>query len=350
MSSEFKQISIMARKAVEAGDWEGVTACANELIRRDPETAEGYFLTGKAEKAQQRPAEAQEAFAKALALDPERYDAAIELADRYSASRRNGDAARLLKEYSNKLSNSPVYLTLAGSVYTDIGMPHEALPLFRRAHELQPGIDLFQANLASCAVFAGEVDEARALYKGLLERFPTHRRNHYQLSRLKKAGDYAHVDQMKQILLDSNEPDNRNIPLFFAIAKELEDLEQWEESFDFYKKACDAVTEVTNYDIAPDIALIDKIIEVCNADWLAEATKETTAKNDEKTPIFIVGLPRTGTTLTERIISSHSKVESLGETLFMQMMLRLGSGVPSKDTMNPEMVQHVASKDMQADC
>ena len=336
----------MARRAVEALDWATVAACSEELIRRDPDNAEGYFLAGRAEKVQKRPIKAREAFEKALELDPDRYDAAVELADQYSIARRNGDAARLLREYSEKLSNSPVYLTLAGTVYTDIGMSREALPLFRKAHELQPGIDLFQANLAKCAIFVGEIDEARALFKGLLERFPLHRGNHYQLSRLQKAKDYSHVDQMKEILRSSNEPVNHNVPLYFAIAKELEDLEQWDESFEFYKKADDTVTEVAQYDVSLDIELIDMIIEVCNADWLAEGAEEPPAGNAEKTPIFIVGLPRTGTTLTERIISSHSQVESLGETMFLQMILRRESGVPSKENMTPEMVEQVAGKDM----
>ncbi len=65
-----------------------------------------------------------------------------------------------------------------------------------------------------------------------------------------------------------------------------------------------------------------------------------------KTPIFIVGLPRTGTTLTERILSSHSQVESIGETEFMQMVLRQVSGVPGIEGMTPAMVTAAAGKDI----
>ena len=132
MTDELLQISKMARRAIEALDWNTVSACADEILRRDPKSAEGYFLAGKSEKAQKRPIKAREAFERALELDPARYDAAIELADQYSVARRNGDAAKLLAQYADQLSNSPVYLTLAGTVYTDIGMSREALPLFRR--------------------------------------------------------------------------------------------------------------------------------------------------------------------------------------------------------------------------
>jgi len=64
----------------------------------------------------------------------------------------------------------------------------------------------------------------------------------------------------------------------------------------------------------------------------------------EKTPLFVVGLPRTGTTLTERILASHSKVQSVGETMFMQMILRRASAVQSVERMTPDMISAAASK------
>jgi len=249
-------------------DWATVEACAKEILRQDKTSAEGYFLTGVVERVSRRTVMAIQAFEKALALDADRYDAAIELANQYSVARRNGEAATLIARYEEKLGNSPMYLDLAGTVYTEIGLSQKAWPLYKKANALQPGIDLFQANLATCGVYLGKIEEARVIYQALLKRFPGHRRNHYQLSRMGKARDAVHVEQMKQILRTNDDPPSKNIFMYYAIAKELEDLEQWEESFEYYKKAGDAVTTVANYDVVEDIKLIDKIIEVCNAEWL----------------------------------------------------------------------------------
>jgi tetratricopeptide (TPR) repeat protein len=221
----------------------------------------------------------------------------------------------------------------------------KAWPLFKQAVTLQPGVDLFQANFAACCVFLGKIEEAQDIYRALLKRFPNHRKNHYELSRLGKAKDATHVEQMKEVLRTIDETPEKNIYMYYALGKELEDLEQWEQSFEYYKKAGDAVTSVAKYDVAEDIAIIDKVIEVCNAEWLANETGKPNANDTGKTPIFIVGLPRTGTTLTERIVSSHSAVESIGETLFLQMILRRESGVRSIDGMNPEMIEAVAKVD-----
>lgn len=346
MTDELSQVSITARRAVQSQDWATVDACANEILRRDSASAEGYFLAGLVQRVSRKPAKAAQAFEKSLALDATRYDAAVELANQYSIARRNGDAAALLARYEESLENSPMYLDLAGTVYTEIGMPLKAWPLYKKATALQPGVDLFQANLAACGVYLGKIKEARTAYQNLLARFPGHQRNHYQLSRLESAKDTTHIEQMKDILQRSNDTPDKNIFMYYTIGKELEDLEQWEESFEYYKKAGDAVTSVADYDVADDVQLMNTIIEVCSPDWLVREAGRVPADVSGKTPIFIVGLPRTGTTLTERIVSSHSLVESIGETQFLQMVLRRESAIPSVEPMNPAMVKALVQKDM----
>ena len=346
MNDDLARLSAMARKAAPRQDWATVSSCANEILKQSSKSAEGYFLTGLVEKASRRPVKAAEAFAKALELDAERYDAAIELANQHSVACRNADAATMLSGYEKMLGNSPRYLDMAGNVYSDIGMAEKAWPLFQKAHQLQPGVDLFQANLAACGVYLGKFEEAKHIYKRLLERFPAHQRNHYQLARLEKAKNTTHVEQMKEILRSTNLSVDKNIFMYYAIGKELEDLEQWDEAFQYYKMAGDAVASVANYDVATDLQFMDKIIEVCNADWLAMGTNAAATDVSGKTPIFIVGLPRTGTTLTERIVSSHSQVESIGETVFLEMALQRESGIQTDYKTNPAMIESVAKKDI----
>ena len=346
MNDYLAQVSTAARNAAYRKDWATVDACAKEILKHDSLSPEGYFLTGLVEKASRRPVEAAEAFARALELDAKRYDAAIELANQHCAARRFSDAAVLVAKYEDKLGNSPLYLNMAGTVYSGIGMPERAWPLYQKANELQPGVDLFQANIATCGVTLGKFEEAKQIYKRLLERFPTHQRYHYQLAGLGKATDRTHIEQMKEVLRSTNMSPDKNIFMFYAMGKELEDLEEWEEAFNYFKTAGDAVTSVADYDINTDLQLIDKFIEVCNADWLQDGAIEAATNPVERSPIFIVGLPRTGTTLTERIIASHSQVSSAGETQFMQMVIRRESGITSDQKITPEMIEAAAKLDI----
>jgi len=346
VSENLSQVSAIARRAARTKDWATVSACAGEILKQDKKSPEGYFLSGLVEKAARQAKKATDAFSKAIALDAGRYDAAIELAGQFAILLRHAEAMELLHKYESHLGNSPLYLDMAANIYLRLGLHAQAWPLYQKANELQPGIDLFQANLAACAVYLGKIEEARVIYKALLGRHPNHQRNHYELSRLEKAKGPTHVKQMQEILDTTNLPAEKNIFMYYAIGKELEDLEQWQEAFHYYKLAGDTAASVANYDVGTDIELIDTIIDVCNADWLADGIERKLPDDLRKTPIFIVGLPRTGTTLIERIVSSHSRVESAGETFFMQLEIRRVSGVHSRENMSPARIEAAAKKDI----
>lgn len=346
MNDNLLQVSAAARKAVSRKDWATVGACAIEILKHDSSNPEGFFLSGLVEKASNRRERAVEAFSKVIELDSDRYDAAIELANQYSAARRNAEAAAIVASYEHKLEKSPLYLNMAGTIYSQVGMTEKSWPLFNKANDLQPGIDRIQSNLATCCVVLGKIEQAKRIYGGLLERNPRHQQYHYKLALLEKASDTTHIEQMKDVLEKTNLSPDENVFMYYGIGKELEDFEQWDEAFDYFKMAGDAVTSVANYDINSDLRIVDKVIDVCNADWLGNRPIEAGKDAYSKQPIFIVGLPRTGTTLTDRIVASHSQVQSAGETQFMQMVLRRESGIDSDEKMTPEMIEATAKLDI----
>lgn len=279
-------------------------------------------------------------------LDRNRYDAAIELAGQYLHQHRYGDAAGLLRTYENMLENSPLYLDMAATIYTKIGLPERGWPLYRRADELQPGIDSIRANFAACCVYVGRIEDAREIYSDLLARHPNHQRNHYELSRLGTATDEIHVDAMRAVLGTSKLSPAQNIYLYYALGKELEDLGKWDEAFDYYRLAGDAARSVADYDVGRDIGLIDSVIGTCTAGWLNGDANPVAQKGESATPIFVVGLPRSGTTLTERILSCHPLIESAGESFFMQIAIKRVSGVRTPGDMSPAIIEAAAGKDV----
>ncbi len=322
MSSDTSQISLAARQAARAGDWSRVHACAMEIARRDPKDPESAFLIGLAQKAAGRLDSAAEYFNKVLAIDAGRYDAAIELADQKVRAQRYGDARSLLDTYCDRLENSPMYLDMAGQAYFAMSLYEQAWPLYEQASRLQPEIEIFQEHMASCAVYLGKIDTAKSLYRKILKKHPKHQKTHYEVSQLDRAKDERHIRQMLKILRKNDPRPSSNIFLYYALGKEYEDLGRWADAFRFYKQGGDAVKSVADYNVADDVELMDKITETCTSAWLEDDPATGTTG---KTPIFIVGLPRTGTTLTDRILSSHSKVQSAGESQLLQMVLRGGT-------------------------
>lgn len=346
MQENLTILSQQARRAVQEQDWAKVAIFARQIINQYRNDPEGYFLNGLVAKAGGQIQPAITDFSRVLSLDPSRYDAAVELAEQFQRTLRPGEAFDLLTRYESKLKNSPLYLDMAARIYTNLGMHAKAWPLFKKANAIQPDIDMFQSNLAACAVLVGKVQEAKSIYQSLLSRYPSHQRCHYELSKLETAKDDKHVSEMKSILSQSNLPKEKNIFLYYAIGKELEDLRYWNEAFNYFKLSGEAVLSVADYDVNHEISIIDKMIEVCNVDWLSSQIPPKVEDEQAKTPIFIVGLPRTGTTLTERIISSHSQVESADETFFMQMAIRHVSGAGGIGDINETLIEQAAKKDI----
>ncbi len=342
-SAYLQKVSHAARAAAQRKDWASVAACSSEILRHDAASAEGCFLAGLAAKAEGRADAAAVQFSRAFQQDGGRYDAAVELAKLYASERRNGEAAELLRRVENKLGGSPMYLHLAATVYAEIGLPQRAYPLFVKADALQPGTDLVLAHRATCAVFLGKLDEARDIYRRLLARYPDHQRYHYQLAKLDRATDDRHVHEMEAVLDRTKQPPEHNVFLYYALGKECEDLERWDDAFGWFRRAGDAVAAVADYDIGRDLALLDTITRTCSAKWLGTPADGASAG---RTPIFVVGLPRSGTTLTDRILSSHSQVASVGETQFVQMILRRESGIVSDEKMTPAMIEVMSTRDL----
>ena len=294
-----------------------VASNAKAILALDQNSDEGHFLNGLTFRAERNIPKAMQHFERCLELNDKRHDAAIELANMYSRIRRNGDAAALIEKYTPLLQGSPRYLDLAGTICVEIGMADKAWPLYQRANLLQPSTPLLMNNLANCAVYVGRLDEAKDLFQQLIDANPENRQNYFHYSRLNKFKDEAEIQPMLDQTTDFIFDENRNTPLYFAIGKAYEDIGDWKKSQEYYAKANKVVADIINYDPAGDFALIDYITENCTEEWIGSGTNK---KSDlpPKTPLFIAGLPRTGTTLVERILCSHSKISSLGETLFVQ--------------------------------
>lgn len=342
MAIDTRLILNSARQAAEAQDWARVSACAMQLSRYEPGSADGPFLLGLVHKAAQRAQLAAECFQRALSLDSQRYDAAIELATHDLKLNRYNEARDLLQQYKSQLNGNPLYLDMAGQAYFDMGRYEKAWPLLEQACQLNPNVDLYQAHMASCAVYLGKIDAAKTIYKNILKRHPRHQKTHYDLAQLEGAKNDKHIEKMLKVLKKSDLAPEQNVYLYYALGKEYEDLGKWRDSFRYYEKAGNAVKSVANYDVADDVTLMDHIVEVCSSAWLQDAPSVI---KSSKTPIFIVGLPRTGTTLTDRILSSHSKVRSAGESQLLQMVLRDGSRAGNQIGMTPALIDAASRRD-----
>lgn len=286
------------------------------MLEQLPQDAEALFLAGVHAKSQREYVAARDYFRRGFKIEPKRHDLAVELASQLLRTREHAEAHRLLVSAGSRLSNSPYYSDMAATTFIGLGLPSEALPHAENAHSLQPEVDLFAGNLATCCGFVGETARAIELYESLLTQRPGNRRNHYFLSRLRKAVDHSHIDLMKGILDSDPESDARNIFLLFALGKECEDLGLWEDAFSWYDRGCRAAKG-----LRPDgLGLELEKLRAGAGRPVNRLTKQPDARGSgqDYKHVFIVGLPRSGSTLIERALANHTLVQSVGETRYFE--------------------------------
>ena len=339
--SSLEDISRVARQAIAKHDWRALDQCVQAATAVSPEDSETWFLRGFLHKIKSEPRLAKSAFENSLEINAERHDCMVELAGILLMSRENQRALSLLQQAKPLIQSSPLYLDAAATHYANLGLPREALPLYRRALELQPGVPLFLANLAACLVFVGQTEEAEEIYKSLLTSNPSHQRQHYQLSRLQRAHEESHLKRMLAMLPANFEADSGFVFLLYAIGKELEDLGRSSEAFLYFERAGNAIKKSMEYNVLDDIAIIEKVLEQSsNQNFVVENEQPPI----DKTPIFVVGLPRTGTTLIEQILISHPEIISVGETDAIEFVLRELSEVNTQERMSTEILDALSSK------
>ena len=342
MDEGTRELLAAAQASAQRGDWQHVERVAQILLSRNAADPSGQFLIGLARKLQNRAEEASRAFQLALTADPRRYDAAIELANVCQISGRYSDAIGLLDAYAPELSNSPYYLCMAGLAYRRLGVHLKAHGLFERAHFLQPEIENFKALLAAEKVTLGQIDQAATIYQSLLDTYPKHRRYHFELANLRTAKTVDHIRAMQELLTETDDQ-TKNIFLHYAIGKELEDLSRWDESFESYRAGAQAAAAASPYRVASDVAMMDSIIKNTSKKWL-----ERTGVQRQETapaPVFVIGLPRTGTTLLDRMLSSHSAIKSIGESYAFVMALQIAVGAKPGMALEPAELQRALALD-----
>ena len=161
-----------------------------------------------------------------------------------------------------------------------------------------------------CHFYLNEMDEAAALLERVLTLAPGNGFALYVRSQLRtQTAANNNVEHLRSTLMRPQIRRQDAISTYFALAKELEDIGEYQESFAALSEGNRIKRSTLAYDVRNDVDAMQKVMTHFSREALAQAAPGEPAAG----PIFIVGMPRTGTTLVERILGSHADVVSLGE-------------------------------------
>jgi len=325
------------------GDLAGASAAARSLVLGHKDRPEGYFLMGLVAAEAGQIANAVPLMQAAVARGPVAEHLA-QLARILSLLHRNGEAADMARKALALIPEDPRTLDTIGCVLTRMGDHEGALGPFRAAVAAAPDNLEFRYNLGAASGFTGAVEAAREQYEAILAADPGNARAHYALAILARQTPSAnHVPRLKAALAAAARDDapGDSLRIRYALAKELEDIGDT-GAFEHLAIANAEHKSSLEYDFVQDAAIFDAI-EGLFADQ--DNTLASSTGKSGNAPIFIVGMPRTGTTLVDRIISSHRDVGSAGELQSMPLAVKRLAGTTSRNVIDPDTVRASAATD-----
>ena len=196
-----------------------------------------------------------------------------------------------------------------GNLYSQVGKQAAAIDCFRSAIACEPDTAHHWFNLGLCLQAVGDLRDAEHAFDRCIALDPAQGEPWLHRSRLRRQlTDSNHVQALSSEIKKGTDDWRSEMSMRYALAKEYEDLENYDRSFEELRQGADLRRSHMNHDPDADLLAMRAIKQKYDGQYLLAGSGY---HSDE--PIFIVGLPRTGTTLVERILGSHSAVYAAGE-------------------------------------
>lgn len=330
------------------GDFEAAVASFEKALILDPGFADAHFNLGNVLRRLGRIRDAAESFGKAIECRPDYADACLNLGITLEQLGNPREAAANYIRAIRIAPDFPEAHNNLGAVLSDMGQLEDAIACYRRALQSRPEFaeacnnlgealnrlqdpeaaaascrralairpDYAEAhnNLGNALKHLGKTDEAVASYARALAIAPAYAEAHRNLSTLKTyRDDDEQFRTMRRLVGQSDVSAHERMLLGFALGKAWSDIARYDESFDCLTEANRLRKAELGYDIAVTRERYDRLVAAFSGDSSAPTPADVATHRSDRQVIFIVGMPRSGTTLVEQILASHPEVHGAGE-------------------------------------
>jgi tetratricopeptide (TPR) repeat protein len=303
----------------EQGKVTEAVARYQEAIRLKPDFAEAHNNLGHALQEQGKAAEAIASYQQALRLKPDYVEALNNLGN---ALQEQGMLAEAVSSYQQALRLKPDYAEAhnnLGIAFQNQGKANEAAACYRQAIALKPEYTEAHNNLGSALLVQGRPEEALASLQQALRLSPGFPMAYHQLGRMARDGHYqfsaAEIEQVRQLLTEPRWSLKARTLLYFTLAYVLEKNRDYDAAFENYRQGnlCKRQLQdlaLQTFNIERHRQEFDELIATFDSSLFSRLAP---LGHPSDVPVFIVGMPRSGTTLVEQILASHPRCAGAGE-------------------------------------
>lgn len=298
----------------DMGDLPRALECFEHAVGLAPENPEYRMNFGAALRNQDLNALAVEQFYQAVMLKPTWLEAVVLLGEVLLKQHRYDEAKECFERAQQLKPQEPELYERLGYVYLDMGDSDHALQTFDKVLAEHPTRYKARLGLSRAHMLAGSSAEATRTLESLIKDHPEEASAYVSLAASRKFTlDNPLINPLKQLADQTSDDTATAIPLSFALGKILDDCKEWDLAWKYYERGNRLRNAAYNYQPAQQEATFDELMSVFTREFIE---KHSHFGVQEKLPVIIIGMPRSGTTLTEQIISSHPQVFGAGEVDF----------------------------------
>ena len=288
----------------------------NKALSIKPDYVIAHNNMGVALQAQNKLEEAIEAYKKALSIKPDYADAYNNMGN---VLKEQGKLGKAIEAYKKALSIKPDYADAynnLGIVLKDQSKLEEAIEAYKKALSIKPDYAIAYNNMGVTLQAQNKLEEAIEAYKKALFINSDYAEAHRHLSTLTKYTlNDPQISVVNDLLQREKLNDSDRIHLHYTYAKMQEDLGNLSIALDSYVTGGGLKQMSLAYEFSQDEHLFGQIQQT--APEFRDVALNVTGGPIRHTPIFILGMPRSGTTLVEQIVSAHSEITGAGELAYV---------------------------------
>ncbi|MGB3471008.1 MAG: sulfotransferase [Erythrobacter sp.] len=300
-----------AARSVEAGALGKAEPICREVLKQNPLNVNAMCLLADIGVRIGALEDAEKLLRRCLELAPDFKQARGHLANTLFKKQKYQDALDELDKLDTDEPDNPGTLLLRANIYAQTGCYYEGLEYFRRIAKLRPDSARIHMSLGHTLKTVGSQDEAIAAYTRAAQCEPTLGDAYWSLANLKT---YRFDDEVIEQMLDAAQSPAIGredfFHLSFALGKAYEDRGEYNQAFTHYRRGNSVRRRLISYSAGQKHDETYRQIEFFSPEFLEERRGVGCGSEE---PIFIVGLPRAGSTLIEQILASHSQVDGTQE-------------------------------------
>ena len=301
----------LAAEHHQAGRLEQAEKLCRQVLQKNPGHVDALRMLGLIAAAAGDLEDAEHLLRQALENAPDHVPAMFELGRVLKELDHHEQAIEVYREIVKLHPDNPkAHFRLAG-VLGPAALTELSAAAYQRCLDLAPQHAGAWLGLGHMLKTLGRQDEGIEAYQRCLELEPDFGEAYYSLANLKTYRfDDAQIQEMKERVASESVKEVSEVNFLFALAKAYEDRGDFDQAWHYYEQGNDKQRILVSYDPVQTETVNNDLIEFFNAEFFKE---HLNSGNPDRSPIFVLGMPRSGSTLVEQIIASHSQVEGTSE-------------------------------------